>query len=726
MFLIFFLTLFSNVYSINNNMNGDIYDISNPNISSFKKFSTIYSEINKNSEYFDVYSPPITSRYGDVYWTMMEPVNLPRNIINKFANKTMAVVGYEVDQVFRTKNGDIPFPITWAYNHHYEAYLRNSESSIIKLNDTDKDKGQYNHGAHKLWGFSSNGNNNRIGKNILFFSEGNGGEFRGSFHGYPNNYAQLINSPRYFNIQPMQIDTRNRDPKYINDPNFHPGLLPKRSAAPLDASYSGLLECPCTDRIVKNITHNYNTLIEGYCAKEIENITECLEQAIKIGSEPINKVFHYPVYDKSKPYGCSFVQNEKDETVNITLNNYNSKVKCGGNSNLYSGFISRDQITNISLNITIDLTKNKNERVNISIEGPNDLWFGIAFNAYSMSSLPYSIIVNGSGYIFEEKLGNHDPGYKLNRSFTVLSNSLLNNRRRVVISRGMHGLSSDYYTFNLSESNIPILTAVGYKGNFAYHHLKSTNNILLKSIDKSTCICNNGIKGTINGITFSKNCLPEPRGDLIEQENPSCFVDKYQGGLSCCRHKTILLDKNQEQPEHKMTYNLKFRFWFQEYKNHLSLERFYYQTESYSGEYDIPKCPEDIPSNECVHSITAHWNARDMIDNNLIGNSSGFELIYAGPHCHAPTCLSMELYDSDTGNLLCRVDGILGEGNNTKKYDERGYIRLNPCLWGYDNGLLRPKFFNWNNNFTSIKINNNTYAHYGEMASWQMRGVIIN
>ena len=40
--------------------------------------------------------------------------------------------------------------------------------------------------------------------------------------------------------------------------------------------------------------------------------------------------------------------------------------------------------------------------------------------------------------------------------------------------------------------------------------------------------------------------------------------------------------------------------------------------------------PRDIPLNECVHSITAHWNARDMIDNKKIdSNSSGFELIYA-------------------------------------------------------------------------------------------------
>ena len=38
-----------------------------------------------------------------------------------------------------------------------------------------------------------------------------------SGHGYPNNFAQLIYSPMVFRIQPMQIDTRNRNPQYIND-----------------------------------------------------------------------------------------------------------------------------------------------------------------------------------------------------------------------------------------------------------------------------------------------------------------------------------------------------------------------------------------------------------------------------------------------------------------------------------------------------------------------------
>ena len=85
----------------------------------------------------------------------------------------------------------------------------------------------------------------------------------------------------------------------------------------------------------------------------------------------------------------------------------------------------------------------------------------------------------------------------------------------------------------------------------------------------------------------------------------------------------------------------------------------------------------------------------------------------------------MQLYNADTGELICKVDGGLGEGQNNSKYDEKGYLKLNTCLWGNDTGLLEPQFMSWDTNLTSIKTNNNTYAHYGEMASWQMRGIIV-
>ena len=50
---------------------------------------------------------------------------------------------------------------------------------------------------------------------------------------------------------------------------------------------------------------------------------------------------------------------------------------------------------------------------------------------------------------------------------------------------------------------------------------------------------------------------------------------------------------------------------------------------------------------------------------------------------------------------------------------------LPPCLWGAkEEGLAPPSWLPANTPMVSIKRNRNTHAgHFGEMASWQMRGV---
>ena len=59
-------------------------------------------------------------------------------------------------------------------------------------------------------------------------------------------------------------------------------------------------------------------------------------------------------------------------------------------------------------------------------------------------------------------------------------------------------------------------------------------------------------------------------------------------------------------------------------------------------------------------------------------------------------------------------------------FDELGYLALPPCLWGNESeGLVPPTFLSFDTNLMSIKRNNNTNGHYGEMASWQMRGVMV-
>jgi len=182
---------------------------------------------------------------------------------------------------------------------------------------------------------------------------------------------------------------------------------------------------------------------------------------------------------------------------------------------------------------------------------------------------------------------------------------------------------------------------------------------------------------------------------------------------------------------------LKFRFYFQDYvpatkttpPSHLNLYRFYYQTEAMSSEYDIIQCPKGTPSSSCISEITSRWQVKNMIgcdfnDPDCYKAFSGFELIYAGGHCHAPSCLSIELYNMDTGDLLCRQTPVLGTGSSDR-FDEKDYISLPPCLWGYENGLVPPARLTLETNLLSIKRNNNTYGHYGEMASWQMRGVFL-
>ena len=105
-------------------------------------------------------------------------------------------------------------------------------------------------------------------------------------------------------------------------------------------------------------------------------------------------------------------------------------------------------------------------------------------------------------------------------------------------------------------------------------------------------------------------------------------------------------------------------------------------------------------------------------------------LIYAGGHCHAPACIGIWLYRNDPGHemeLLCHQAPIYGSGTGQNShagiYDEEGYLALPPCLWGgADEGLAAPVPLKYSTNLLSIKRNNATYGHYGEMASWQMRG----
>merc|ERR1719334_3053548 len=353
-------------------------------------------------EYFDVYSPPISSRYGEVFWTMMDPVPLDEDIVKRFAGKTMAIVGYETDQVMKSSSGDVSVPITWAYNHHYCAYMSGALSEMKKIEAAFgiNDHGMNNHGAPA---FYQTLKREDLGDILAdsdiptsqFFSEGNGGEFRKSYHGYPLGMAQLIESPTTFHIQPMQIDTKNR---HYNGTDFRPDLLPKASAAPPNASYSGLLECPCTDRIVKKIEQIYLTEKSGTCKTPLSNASECFEAASKVTTQGVI-ASNETVDSQSLPVGCSVVQNASGSAQVYFNQHSGSQIACGGGGHEFQGSFS----ANSSQTMTSVHLDSSSQKATITMSGPNGKWFSVGLGSptYAMADKPYTIVVDGGGNVSE-------------------------------------------------------------------------------------------------------------------------------------------------------------------------------------------------------------------------------------------------------------------------------------------------------------------------------------
>ena len=87
----------------------------------------------------------------------------------------------------------------------------------------------------------------------------------------------------------------------------------------------------------------------------------------------------------------------------------------------------------------------------------------------------------------------------------------------------------------------------------------------------------------------------------------------------------------------------------------------------------------------------------------------------------------MELFNEDTGESICRNVPTWGtlraNATGERRFEEEGYLALPPCLWGDEPGLHPSVLLPKGTPLVSIKKNRNTHSgHYGEMASWQMRG----
>merc|ERR1711964_573670 len=97
-----------------------------------------------------------------------------------------------------------------------------------------------------------------------------------------------------------------------------------------------------------------------------------------------------------------------------------------------------------------------------------------------------------------------------------------------------------------------------------------------------------------------------------EKINPTCMLRSYKGGLRCCKKDSILLDRNQIQPEELDTYQVKFRYYFEEVQDVTSVSDLHFTswwTEYNNNEHDVPACR---PGEECVYTITSNFTAGMM------------------------------------------------------------------------------------------------------------------
>jgi hypothetical protein len=97
-------------------------------------FPKQYKDFPRGVESYDVYSPPMTTYYSQVWWAPLAPAPLPEEMVKKYAGKDVAIVGWEIDQVIRNDDGtDTSVPINACYNHHYNSNMIGAAAEFKKI-----------------------------------------------------------------------------------------------------------------------------------------------------------------------------------------------------------------------------------------------------------------------------------------------------------------------------------------------------------------------------------------------------------------------------------------------------------------------------------------------------------------------------------------------------------------------------------------------------------------
>jgi len=294
-----------------NNINGE-YGIANaPNMN-------ISLNQRAKGKYFDVYTPVIQSLYSQVQWST-HYVDFPADVVAAYDGKVMNIVGYEFDIIRKvgggacnTSSSDHPIPCdyksvpTWEqYNHHYNNNIYGKATKLVKTGIPNTDP-MSTHIGH-IEGYASVTDPilaaESTAPSFQFLPMGNGAESRKTLKYFPPGYGALLASPQRTAINPMIIDTKNRNAS--NDggvPGRH-GYVPKESNVGPEAMYSGIMECPCTDAFPKKFARA-SMKESGACgADSVATAAECFEVAVSLGLTPVKS--NMSVSSSTLPLGCT-------------------------------------------------------------------------------------------------------------------------------------------------------------------------------------------------------------------------------------------------------------------------------------------------------------------------------------------------------------------------------------------------------------------------------------
>lgn len=272
-----------------------------------------------------------------------------------------------------------------AYNHHHDTAVHGSGShlEVVDLHEAMETRGRdyIRLDKGKAWVAVEHARSKTGFPTSAMFSDGNGGEYRKSLHVFAPPFAQMVESPTHFAGSPMQIDTWNRDKMDINGGSpFVPGPYPKNSLAPTsgpDAIYSGLLECPLTTRIRKEIDGGAvgfeNTTSakifaceasrkQHACKHPVETAADCFSSAVKMLGNA-TKVATKTISDDSVPAGCTVSTN--GAAAQVYFNTKASSVCCSATETAGSAQ------SLVKLSVAVSSAAGANATATITISGPS-------------------------------------------------------------------------------------------------------------------------------------------------------------------------------------------------------------------------------------------------------------------------------------------------------------------------------------------------------------------